>query len=84
MSWVQISCVDRDLAYRDVINDDEYGVISGRSDMGGQYGDPRVETIWGYGDAPHLKDVRHPRYEWDSRIGDRLPCEHYQWEEVQP
>ena len=79
MTWTEISCADRDAAYAEDIADRIMGVISGRSDMSGEYGDPRVETIWGLGDSPILKDVRHPRYEWDGQIGDRLPCEHYEW-----
>jgi hypothetical protein len=79
MSWEPISCVDRDLTFKDVMEYDGFGVISGRSDMSGEFGDPRVETIWGIDDTQHLKDVRHPRYEWDSQIGDRRPCEHYEW-----
>ena len=83
MSWVKISCSERDHRYGADISYGIMGVISGRSDMSGEYGDPRIETIWGVVDKPTLKDIRHPRYDWDSQIGDRLPCEHYEWT-VQP
>lgn len=84
MTWTEISCVDRDVAYKAVMEDEGFCVIAGRSDMCGEYGAPRIETIWGVDDSPLLKDIRHPRYEWDSQTGDRLPCEHYEWTEVHP
>lgn len=77
MSWTPIDCQQRDT----ILTDIDLAPISGRSDMSGEFGDPRVETIWGHRDTdtPTLKDIRHPRYEWDSQAGDRLPCEHYEW-----
>lgn len=84
LTWQRISCKRRDdIYYLQTGQTQELCVISGRSDMTGQFGDPRVETIWGdpMTDRAVLKDVRHPRYEWDSQSGDREPCEHYEFGE---
>lgn len=79
MSWDKVACAERDKMFTALSG--SLCVIAGRSDMSGEYGDPRIETIWGDNETEGevLKDVRHPRYEWDSQEGDRKPCEHYQW-----
>ena len=75
--WQQIRCDESDA----LLNGPGKGwaPISGRSDIGGQFGSPRVETIWGDRDTelPRLKTIRHPE---SGRIWqDRLPCEHFRW-----
>ncbi|MFJ7620028.1 hypothetical protein ACIQYZ_14630 [Rhodococcus erythropolis] len=78
MTWARIDCARRDEVYTSIEN---RFPLAGRSDMGAEFGDPRIETIWGNKESEQevLKDVRHPRYEWDSQAGDRKPCEHYEW-----
>jgi hypothetical protein len=81
MTWTRIDCARSDEIYESIEN---RFPLAGRSDMGGEFGEPRIETIWGDRETEQevLKNVRHPRYEWDSQAGDREPCEHYEW--VQP
>ncbi len=51
--------------------------LGGRSDLDGEYGPPKVETIWGWYDHEAIRSTRHPRYLGDQECGDRKPCEHY-------
>ncbi|MFB7853771.1 hypothetical protein [Rhodococcus qingshengii] len=78
MTWAPIGCARRDEVYASIEN---RFPLAGRSDIVGEFGGPRIETIWGDKETEReiLKDVRHPRYEWDSQSGDREPCEHYEW-----
>lgn len=61
-------------------------VYSSLTDLSGEFGAPRIETVWCRDDAqdePLLKGVRHPGWSEDVtvRVPDRAPCEHYFAEE---
>lgn len=77
MSWTPIGCARSD----EIKATEDLWVVASRSDIGGEFGEPRIDTVWGDRKTEQevLKDVRHPRYEWDSQQGDREPCEHYEW-----
>lgn len=57
---------------------DHWSVYSSLTDLGGEFGDPRIETTWGCG-LVRIKDVRHPAVGGGP---DVAPCEHYEWMET--
>lgn len=78
----RLTCEERD----QVLIDPETGrvheratVESGLTDLSGEFGEPRIETLWGI-DARLIRDVRHPRYGGEGP--DRKQCEHYDETEV--
>jgi hypothetical protein len=85
-TWQKITCVERDelKADRDLVP------IVGRTDMGGEYGDPEIYTEWGdrATEKPVLRDRRFPPLFTGTeepldyaRKPDPKPCEHYRFEE---
>lgn len=48
-------------------------VESGLTDLSGEFGEPRMETLWSI-DGHLIRDVRHPDPDGGA---DRAPCEHY-------
>ena len=74
VSWKKISCNE----YEQQLSDSELSVISGYSDMVGEFGEPRIVSIWGNGELQVIKGVR-----WPNAYGgeDNKPCEHYEWVE---
>ncbi|MDF3280456.1 hypothetical protein [Gordonia sp. N1V] len=86
MTWHPITCTEREELIDKVGRSHNgpaapYAPISGRSDLGGEYGDPCILTIWGRKEteAPLLKDIRYPAPDFDGP--DSRPCEHFRWEE---
>ncbi|QDP65454.1 MAG: hypothetical protein Tp182DCM212571_72 [Prokaryotic dsDNA virus sp.] len=81
MRWTKISCAEYE-EHLSIMGDDKR-VYSGFTDLTGQFGEPRIETIWcrkETPDEPLLKSVRHPAYWDDSDVTpkpDRYSCEHY-------
>lgn len=72
----RLTCKERD----DVLIDPGTGrpyeratVESGRADMTGKFGEPRIETLWSI-DGSLIRDIRHPSPDGGT---DRAPCEHY-------
>jgi hypothetical protein len=75
-----LTCVERDEILLDEKTRrpaDNWSVEAGFTDTMGEFGEPRIETTWGYG-LIRVKDVRHPNPKGDK---DLEPCEHYQWVE---
>lgn len=71
----KITCAERDTIMHATGRYDGWEVHSGLTDLDGEFGQPRVETVWGKGNQ-RVRDVRHP----DAGGGDDVrPCEHYQW-----
>lgn len=78
MSIKKLTCAERD----EILIDSETGkipdswvVVSGLTDVYGEFGIPRVETTWGRGDV-QVEDIRHPKMGQYSPP-DECPCEHY-------
>lgn len=73
--WIRITCVQSE-EHLQLMGDAKF-VYSSLTDIGGTYGEPRIETIWARKDAPDepiLKNARHP----DPDGGrDVAPCEHW-------
>lgn len=82
MTWQKIACEQREAlvdkfgrSYNGFSDESGIRVIAGRSDLGGEFGEPSVFSEWGYvaTGQPVLRDYRWPE-------SDR-PCEHYEWVE---
>lgn len=73
--WKGISCEESE-EHLQLMGEARF-VYSSLTDIGGTYGEPRIETIWARKDAPDepiLKNVRHP----DPNGGpDVSRCEHW-------
>lgn len=81
MSWLKITCEQRDAIYH-AERPEKLAPISSCTDMSGEFhgGDPQMDITWGLAstDTPVLRETRYP-----SRAGgpDRKPCEHWQFQE---
>jgi hypothetical protein len=79
MRWQRISCEEYEEHLS--IMGEAKRVYSSLTDLGGEFGQPVVETVWCRAetpDEPILKGVRHPGYPvGDAIVPDRAPCEHY-------
>jgi hypothetical protein len=83
MTWTRIGCTARDVLMATA--SPALIPMGGHVRVDGLYGPPRIETVWGTDAGTELlKDVRHPRHSSDPGDGDRLPCEHYEWEKEDP
>lgn len=90
MTWHQITCREREQLVDELGRSynglaDPYGVISSRTDIGGQFGDPVIDTTWGHKETgePVLRDVRWPAPPCSNPgvvLADVRPCEHYRHE----
>lgn len=73
--WNRITCAESE-EHLQLMGDAKF-VYSSLTDIDGEYGEPRIETIWGRRetpDEPILKNVRHP----DPDGGrDVASCEHW-------
>ena len=73
MNLTRISCEESDKLRPGLC------VVSSCTDLDGQFhAEPQIDTVWGHEDGTEImRDARFPRWEWDSRKGDRKACEHY-------
>ncbi len=74
--WERITCGEYE--ERLSIMGDHGFVYSSLTDLGGEFGEPIIETQWARDDDPDnpiLKGVRHPALNGEGP--DRSPCEHY-------
>lgn len=92
MSWLKITCeqreqlVDRLGRSYNGLAAPEFCVLSGRTDLDGQFGDPSIETTWGRRETeqPVLRDIRYPpRYTGSDSTPkpDARPCEHFEFQD---
>lgn len=76
----KLTCEQRDQLLGGASFNKEYSVWSGWTDLTGELGEPRVETLWGpkHTDNAHpalgIRDIRHPGLEGAL---DLVPCEHW-------
>lgn len=75
LGWVRVAC-----EVADVIRHSEHVTpYGGRSDLGGQYGDPEVYTEWGLKNSEKevavMREYRWPAPDFDGP--DTRPCEHW-------
>ena len=52
-------------------------VVSGLTDLDGEFGDPIMETTWETATGIRVRDVRHPAFPDAESGADRKRCEHY-------
>lgn len=85
MTWTPVTCQESEaliIEHGGLIN---LTVLAGRTDLGGEHGDPIIITEWGLRDreTPVLRNIRHPApigATDQPRQPDRKPCEHYRWD----
>ena len=70
-AWVAIPCRTADV----IRSHPAIKPLSGRSDLGGEYGPPEVYTEWGFEDDTAV--MREHRYPDPDGGSDRKPCTHY-------
>jgi hypothetical protein len=83
MSWLKITCEERDAIFH-AERPEKLRPLSSCTDMSGEYhGEPQMDITWGlYSDTtpetPVLRESRYP-----SRDGgpDRKPCEHWSFQD---
>ena len=71
----KITCAERDAILHETGQYDGWSVISGLTDLDGEFGEPKVDTTWGK-ENQRIRDIRYPGSEGGD---DARPCEHYQW-----
>lgn len=73
--WTRITCAESE-EHLQLMGEQKF-VYSSLTDISGEFGEPRIETVWGRRatpDEPILKNVRHP----DPDGGpDVARCEHW-------
>jgi hypothetical protein len=74
----KLSCEERNAILLDPATGlvaEGWKVHSSLTDADGEYGEPRIETLWGRGDV-RVRDVRHPKL-GSYTPPDERPCEHF-------
>lgn len=76
----RLTCAERDAILLDPNTGrvaEKWGIEASLTDLGGEFGDPRIETVWGY-EQLRIRDVRHPAVGGGPDVAS---CEHYEWVE---
>lgn len=69
----KITCAERDAILHETGQYDGWSVISGLTDLDGEFGEPKVDTTW----EKNGRTVRDVRYPGAPGEPDAAPCEHY-------
>ena len=85
MSERKLTCEERDEILIDFETNryfPDIKVVSGLTDLDGEFGDPIMDTTWETAGGIRVRDVRHPAFLDAENPADRKPCEHYLVERV--
>lgn len=80
MSWLKITCEERDAIYQ-AERPEKLRPISSCTDLDAEFhSEPQMDITWGIAstDTPVLRETRYPPWPYaESGTSDRKPCEHY-------